>query len=599
MYSCIQQRRSEKHSIFRALFLFSKTDGTGDNGVSAMSRSAFFSWKEGTVERKDLEIESYALTREMVAIPSVNGTSGEKDIGVYIEEYLRQIPYFAAHPSEVIVQTLKDDPLERRNVFAILEGKKGGSKKTILLHGHTDTVGAEDYGFYKDLCFTPDKLMEAFKEAPLSEEVREDLLSGEYLFGRGSVDMKSGDAVYLSLAKYLSERRDELDGNLIFAFNPVEENMHTGMIESLDVLHKLRKERGYEYVIALNNDYTCPLYPGDPHHYIYTGAVGKLLPCFYILGKSTHVGQCLEGFDASLIAAKLVDLIHLNTDFCDGYDGEFSLPPSVLKLSDLKDFYNVQTAQEAVVYFNYFVHDEEIDRITKKLVKAAGDALDKVHARIRESAATYYDWSKMPYGEERYEPRVMEYRELYKKANECFEGDLDAYISGRMEEIREKTGDIREQMLYVVKELTKILRPKAPLIVFFYAPPYCPHNTLHKEKQGEKKLIRDMEKILNEVEKEEDLSFKICHFYPSLSDSSYLKIDDPATSQQALVDNFPYMETFYPVPVIKIAALSIPALTIGTYGKDAHKWTERVHKGYTFGVLPKLIEKIIRYYLEA
>ena len=46
------------------------------------------------METKDLFSESYQITKEMVAIPSVNGTSGEKDIGLYIESYLRDIPYF-------------------------------------------------------------------------------------------------------------------------------------------------------------------------------------------------------------------------------------------------------------------------------------------------------------------------------------------------------------------------------------------------------------------------------------------------------------------------------------------------------------------------
>lgn len=30
---------------------------------------------------------------------------------------------------------------------------------------------------------------------------------------------------------------------------------------------------------------------------------------------------------------------------------------------------------------------------------------------------------------------------------------------------------------------------------------------------------------------------------------------------------------------------------MGVYGKDGHKWTERVYKPYSFGVLPKLIQE--------
>lgn len=551
------------------------------------------------METKDLYDESYRITKDMVAIPSVNGTPGEKDIGLYIEKYLRDIPYFKDHPTEVAVQILCGDKLERRNVFAILEGSKKKSKRTIILHGHTDTVGVEDYGLLKEHCFDTDAIFEALKYVPLTDEVRDDLESGIYMFGRGSVDMKSGDAVLMAIARLMSERLDELEGNLIFAFNPVEENMHTGMIESLDFYQKLQQERGYEYIFAINNDYTCPLYSGDKHNYIYTGAVGKLLPSFYILGKSTHVGQCLEGFDASLIASRLVEKIDLNTDFCDGYEGEYSLPPSVLKISDLKDFYNVQTAQEAFVYFNYFVHDASIKEVTGKLIAAAHESLSDVQHRIKECSESYYKKAKMDYIPFEYEPNVYEYKQIYEIAKANFDGDLEQHIRSFIQKADDKTSDIREKMMLLVKELSQIAKITAPAIVFFYTPPYCPHSTLHEEVGREKELLDSLVTILKDVEKEENVEYKILHFYPSLSDSSYIKIDDPKDSVEALHKDFPDMDNLYPIPFDKIGGLNIPALTFGTYGKDAHKWTERVHKPYTFGVLPRLIEKTIRYYLEA
>ena len=57
------------------------------------------------------------------------------------------------------------------------------------------------------------------------------------------------------------------------------------------------------------------------------------------------------------------------------------------------------------------------------------------------------------------------------------------------------------------------------------------------------------------------------------------------------------MNALYPLPVDKIQELNIPALNYGCYGKDAHKWTERLYKPYTFGVLPKLILKTIDNFL--
>jgi arginine utilization protein RocB len=97
--------------------------------------------------------------------------------------------------------------------------------------------------------------------------------------------------------------------------------------------------------------------------------------------------------------------------------------------------------------------------------------------------------------------------------------------------------------------------------------------------------------ILKKKLKELDLSekFKILQFFPSLSDSSYIKIDDDYNSIQSLIDNFPDWSHLYNIPIHEINSLNIPAINYGCYGKDAHKWTERVYKPYSFDTLPKLI----------
>ena len=73
----------------------------------------------------DLFDEIKTLTKKLVSIPSMNATSGERDIADAIEAYLRDIPYFKAHPELVITQDLKEDPMHRRNVMALLKGGDG------------------------------------------------------------------------------------------------------------------------------------------------------------------------------------------------------------------------------------------------------------------------------------------------------------------------------------------------------------------------------------------------------------------------------------------------------------------------------------------
>ncbi|MBK5247650.1 MAG: hypothetical protein JJE49_10340 [Peptostreptococcaceae bacterium] len=65
--------------------------------------------------------------------------------------------------------------------------------------GHTDTVGIRDYGDLQDLATQPDKLIEALKKVTISEEVRQDLESGNWLAGRGILDMKCGIAIIIAI----------------------------------------------------------------------------------------------------------------------------------------------------------------------------------------------------------------------------------------------------------------------------------------------------------------------------------------------------------------------------------------------------------------
>ncbi|OOM77529.1 succinyl-diaminopimelate desuccinylase [Clostridium puniceum] len=540
--------------------------------------------------------EILELTKKLVSIASVNTTSGEHDISCFIESYLRDIPYFKGHPNQVIIQKLKNDFLDRRNVFALIKGEKGNSKETIIFHGHVDTVGIEDFGELKDFAFNCDELMKKLKNVKLDLEVEKDLNSGDWLFGRGACDMKSGVAVFMVILKHLCEKVKDIDGNILLSVNPVEENLHTGIIEGLEVLEELKEKENLNYLIAINNDYICPLYPGDTKKYVYTGAVGKILPCFYIQGKETHVAQCFEGFDSSMVAAELVKLINLNSEFCDGYKNEYTLPPSVLKMKDLKPQYNVQTSFTSFVYFNYFIHNLSIKEILIKLREIAQKALSNVLKDINEKYKNYCKLTKVNYKEIEYITQVLEYDEVYKISKKKFQGNIDTYIEEITNKCISGNMDKREIPLEITKKLCSIAGIKIPTIVIFFAAPYCPHNTLKDEIVEEKKTYNEILKIVKEFSEKSSEEFEVMQFFPSLTDSSYLKIDDDNESIDILIGNFPEYKKLYNVPLQKIKKLNIPAINYGCYGKDAHKWTERVYMPYTFKILPDLVMKTLKNY---
>ena len=536
--------------------------------------------------------EMLQLTKKMVAVSSVNTTKGEKDIGVFIEEYLRAIPYFQEHPKQVIVQPLKNDKLERRNVFALLLGEKDKNNKTIIFHGHTDTVGVEDYGALAGYAFDCDGLAEQLKEIELPEDVKKDLESGEYLFGRGACDMKSGDAVFMVLLKELSEHISDLSGNILLSLNPVEENLHTGIIEGIEVIERLKKEYELDYVLAINNDYTCPMYPGDKHHYIYTGVGGKLLPCFYIQGRETHVGQCFEGYDPTTVMAELIKELNLNPEYSDVYEGEYALPPTLLKSKDLKGWYNVQTAKEALVYFNYFVLNADVRDITQKLVSAGNKAVRRASADLNIKYKAFCEKSGKDFQQIENSWSVISYEDLYQLVKKQDES-IDKTLAEETLKLQEAGVDKREIPVSYIRILLAKANIYHPIVVLYYATPYCPYNTLEKSDEAVGKL----EKILKVVEEEHDIEYRMDGFFPSLSDSSYLSLDDSMESIETLKQNFPQMQQLYPLPLEQIKKLNIKAVNFGVYGKDAHKSTERLQVPYSFGVLPELIMKTTEVFL--
>ena len=422
------------------------------------------------------------LTCRMVAIPSINATPGERAIGLFIEDYIRNIPYFQSHPEYVYVVPLKDDPLERQNVAALLKGTaEGNDGRTILCHGHTDTVGVDDFGKLEPLAFSCKELMDALKAMDLEFDVKADLDSGDWLFGRGICDMKSGVAVFLVLLRHLSEHPERLKGNLLFAFNPVEENLHTGILETLPLLQQLQKTEGLRYLFAVNNDYTCPAYAGDPNHYIYAGAVGKLLPCFYIQGKETHVGQCFEGFDAVTIMTELIREINLNPEFCDVYDGESTLPPSVLYSRDMKDFYNVQTAASAVCYFNYFVHNAGFKEIVSRLKQSAKKAIDVTESELNRKYAAFCKVAGICFEPISYTKQVYTYQELIEAAREKAPEQVNAALEDELQAGIEAGEDKRLLPIRMIRKLLHMVGITTPVVVMYFAAPYCPHTTLKDE----------------------------------------------------------------------------------------------------------------------
>lgn len=110
----------------------------------------------------------------------------------------------------------------------------------------------------------------------MPEEVKEDFLSGEWMFGRGTADMKGGLSVGLALLDWYgklvveAERKDcgtaafetktasgteetpEISGNLLFVTVPDEEGYSAGMRGAVPFLNDLKERFDLEYTALID-----------------------------------------------------------------------------------------------------------------------------------------------------------------------------------------------------------------------------------------------------------------------------------------------------------------------------------------------------------
>ncbi|MDD4781982.1 MAG: M20/M25/M40 family metallo-hydrolase [Tissierellia bacterium] len=525
---------------------------------------------------------------------SVVETSGEINVSQTVYDILSQIDYYKDNPNDLKFVNVPNDKLGRKSVLAILRGKKTQSKKTVILIGHTDTVGISDYGPLMDYAHKPYELTEKFKEISdtLPEDVRLDLESGKYLFGRGIFDMKAGDAVIIALLEEISKNLDDFEGNLIYAAVCDEESNSSGMISVIPELVKLKKEENLDYLALLDTDYMTSEYEGDENKYIYVGTVGKLMPSFYVVGKETHVGESFKGLDPNQIASAITERINLNADFCDIAEGEVSLPPITLKQRDLKTEYSVQIAKTSTLFFNYATHISTPDEVLEKMKQAASEAFQSTIDSLNREYKRFCELAKRKYDVLPWKVNVLSYKELYEKVKLEIGDSLDEKISELSELLlKDESIDQREFSLRMVQEVHNLWSNREPVVVVYFSPPYYPHIYVEGKHPKEKALLDAVDKAIKTTKTDYKLVYK--KFFPYISDLSYGAAPKDAKIISALKNNMPGFGVKYNLPLEDMQELDLPVLDIGTFGKDAHKFTERLDKKYSFEVTPELVYKTI------
>ncbi|TCT25663.1 arginine utilization protein RocB [Melghiribacillus thermohalophilus] len=519
------------------------------------------------------------LLCSLVQYPSITGSEHEIAIVEYLYHILSEKEYFKRFPSRLSLHPLPDG---RQLLTALVKGK-GDRSDTVVLLSHIDVVDIEDYGSFKNLAFFPRELTREYEKHMdlLPEEVQHDIRSGEWLFGRGTMDMKAGTALHLSMLEKAMD--NEFHGNILLLIVPDEEVNSSGMIHSLPVLNQIKNQENLTYRACLNGEPMFRKFPGDESFYMYMGSLGKVLPGFYCYGKETHAGEPFGGVNANVMISYLNQELELHESFIEKVDDEVTPPPVSLMNRDLKEEYSVQTPISSVSMYNVFYMKQSLMDLSNRLMDAANRAKKKIEQHYQDKGTAFRQMAgirELP----DVHVNVMKYEELLEEAVKRH-GNQEVLRRQNLLIQNREQGD-RDFSTLLVQDLAYLCKDLAPMIVLFYSPPFYPSVS----SRGNKHIEQVLKYVQDKAKKDYDIDLETIEFFPGLSDLSFV---GPASSTdkslKPLKQNMPLDEMGYTLDEKLMEEVHMPILNIGPFGKGAHQWTERLELHYSFEILPDLL----------
>lgn len=528
------------------------------------------------------------LSVAMTEWQSESGTGGEVAFGEKLAGLIRTLPYFAAHPDRVRLLPSHDGTM---NVVALLRGR---GRRTLAFAGHYDTVPVANYRELAHLACQPEPLLEALIAdlrsralSPQEEKALADFESGDFLPGRGLLDMKSGLAAGLAVIDHFS-REPQLEVNLLFIATPDEERNSRGMRAMRDALPKLAAEWDLDIAGGINLDATSDQGDGSEGRAIYAGTIGKLLPFAYVVGQPSHASYPFDGASAHLIAAEILRRVEANPALCDTGDGELSPPPICLEGKDFRGGYDVTTPDKVWLAFNWLFHSWQPDHLFERFNAVVREALEWATAGLAAHAEAY-----AALGGAR--PAVIDdgvmltFEELKARAFAAGGADVEARFAARAEDVA-RAGNPLVASRELVDVLVEEARLTGPAVVTGFAGLAYPPTRIDAA-FGAGKALHDAIEIARLATGTED-GIEIRHraIFTGISDMSYFGHRPAAQAAEAIAGN-----TAHPAYIDRPRenALSFPVVNIGPWGSEYHQRLERVHAPYAFAQLPRFLARIV------
>lgn len=513
----------------------------------------------------------------------------ERDIEPFLMDFFGSIDYFKNNPEHFGTYKIKNDSFGRAVSWGLVKGK--GDDTVILIH-HNDVVGIEDFNTLKPFAYSPKELeTELMKiKEDLLPEAREDLESGDYMFGRGAADMKGGGSIQLAFMKRYSELED-FQGNVLLISVPDEENLSAGMLSAVLLLKELKEKYKLNYLMMINSE--PHLRTNKDVGVLSEGSVGKLMPFFYVKGFLSHVGKVFEGFNPVSLLAEIARKTELNLELSDFIGDEAAPPPTWLYFKERKYHYDVSLPASAGGCLSILTLNREPVSMLESIREICNDAFNELINDMNKKYKTFREKMNKPYEPLPWKSKVVTFKELYDEAYAEYGENFKTKYDKVLIEIEDKVqaGEISmiESNFYLVEAVYEFINDLSPRVVIGLAPPYYPNvanlyieDISNKAKNLSKNIMDYSQEHFNQAYSRE-------YFFTGISDLSYTSIKNSKVIAETLKGSMPLFGTLYSIPIEEIENLSVPTINIGPWGKDLHKLTERVLKEDLFHRTPELL----------
>lgn len=493
-----------------------------------------------------------ALTIRLCRIASVTGGAGEAAVVAALAEHIRRTDQRSRLDVRTVVSD--HDRLHRPNLICHLAGT---NRQLVVLLGHVDTVGTADYGALRPLATDPLALTERIAKGAMGGAMAELAQGGEWLFGRGVLDMKSGLAVAAGVL--LRRARDQVSGpHLLFAACADEEATSLGARTVGPWIARFCSERGLQLAGVIKTDFTAHVAEGQPRR-IYSASVGKVLLGVSVFGVVSHAGEPEAGLDPNRLLAGITTALTYRPHLADRTaDGETAPLVVTLSQSDYKQRYDVQTPIAAHALYNLL-----------QVRSAPSERLQTMLAEIRQAVAAQE--AEMRGLSRGWPVSVCTWSELWQAASGAVCRSLERQAA-------RLAGQQPHQLNRRLVERLVALTGTAPTVVVYVAAPPIPRVTstpaLSHRLDG---LAAQGQPVVN------------AGHFPFISDLSFM-VDSPDQRDRKVLADLPQLLGKTPDPPVLAPGEVILA---GPCGDGAHRADERLERRYTFSVLPGLVESLV------